>query len=249
MLVFLVACAPQEVPEGVKKEARKAQEPETVVQATGPEPAVTVTQQEVQAIPEQETTPSIPEPVMPAELKELLGRADEKVKSYQYLLGEPPDNRLLDTYYVMGDKIKIKLFEYDPYDIDNYFDTVYLDDEAKTAFGFCENKKRCVSKTLDNTKKKWELDYSQYRKKTPYEWLQEIPPTASIVGPQVHESRSATLISYEESGGGVVEMWIDDTYGLPVKIVKSTPAGEKLVWNFNDFTANALKESDVTPKF
>lgn len=246
VLLFVVACAPQQAPE-TEPEPAPAQ-PEPV--APEAEPAVTVVAPEPTPTagpsPEKEEEPAPTQ--LSKELAALLKKADQKVKSYRYLLGEPPNNLLLDTYYIKGSKIKIDLYEYDPYDLAEYFDTVYLDDETSTAVGYCKSRQRCQSKELDNTVRTFELDYHKYRKTTPYEWLKEIPDTAKIVGPQVHEARSTTLIEYD-TDGAVVEMWIDDTYGLPVKIVQTDASGEKKTWNFNDFLANTLTDADISPPF
>lgn len=248
ILLLVIACAPKaEIPEETKeqikemeKQAEKLEEQLEEIKKTTPTIAP------APSPPEQEE-PEPAEEEMSEQLKELLALADQKVKSYRYLLGEPPENHLLDTYFIKGNKVRINLFEYDPYDPETYFDNVYLDYDAKTAFGYCQSRKRCINKQADNTKKKWELNFEDYIKKTPYEWLKEVPDSAKITGPQVHESRTTLVVEFER-GGSKFKYWIDDTYGMPVKIEKIT-AGQKEMWNFNDFLANTLKDSDVEPPF
>ncbi|MEM2915766.1 MAG: hypothetical protein QXT19_00160 [Candidatus Woesearchaeota archaeon] len=188
-----------------------------------------------------------PVPTVAKELQELLAKADQKVKSYSYLELIIPTKQQPDKFYVKGTKVKIKLYEYEPYIPETYFDTVYLDTATKTAVGRCENKRRCIWPQGDNTKKTWtDLDYNKYLTKTPYEFVKSVPPTATILGPELYDERTVTKIEYEE-GGKLVQMWIDDTYGIPraVRIVPSS--GPELNYKFNDLQFNTLTDKDVTP--
>ena len=133
---------------------------------------------------------------VPEKVKELLTKADNKLVSMGYLYGGPEnDGRFLDTYYIKGDKIKVKLYEDNIYVEDGYFDTVYLNTVEKTAIGRCENQKRCVSSRVDNMNKDFDATYDDYRRKTPYEWLQDITTPAAI-GEEVVDKRSALKIEY-----------------------------------------------------
>jgi hypothetical protein len=188
-----------------------------------------------------------PVPTVSRQMQELLAKADQKVKSYKYLDFVIPTKQQPDTVFVKGSKMKIKLYEYDPYVADTYFDTVYLDTAAKTIVGRCENTRRCVWPQGDNRKKEWtNLDFNQYRFKTPYEWVKTVPVTATIIGPEVFDQRTTTKIEYED-GGKLIQMWIDDTYGVPraVRVVPS--AGTELNYKFNDVYFNTLTDTDVTP--
>lgn len=174
-------------------------------------------------------------------------RADQKLKSYQYLELILPDKKQPDTLFVKGTKIKVRLFEYDPYVPDTYFDTVYLDTVAKTALGRCENRKRCIWPRGDNTKKEWTgLSYDQYRRKTPYEWVKQVPAAARILGPEIHENRGTTKIEYDDAGK-LVQMWIDDTYGVPLEVRIVTSDGQETRYLFNDMQFNHLSDNDVKP--
>ena len=180
---------------------------------------------------------------MSPELRELLGKADQKVKSYKYLYSISADNKFPHTYFVKGNYIKVTLFEVDPYVIDNYYDTVYLDTKSKKAYGYCENLKRCTSRDVDNTKKTYNLTYEDYRVKTPYELLKEIT-FAEIVGPEVVENRQMTKIK-QVNGDILTEIWLDATYGMPRRI--RVTQGEKVLkmYNFSDMTFNTVKDDEV----
>jgi len=186
-------------------------------------------------------------PTVTKELQDLLSRADQKLKSYRYLELILPDKKQPDTISVKGTKIKIRLYEYDPYFPENYMDTVYLDTAAKTIVGRCESRQRCIWTRGDNTKKEWtDLSYDQYRRKTPYEWLKDVPATVRILGPEVHESRATTKVEYDDAGK-LVTMWIDDSYGIPVEVWVTPSSGETVQYLFNDLQFNTLLDKDVTP--
>ncbi len=235
LVLLLVSCAPAAQPAAPAQPAVPAQpaaqpQPSAAPVPPGPSPV------EVK-----------PVPTVSKELQALLTKADQKVKSYAYLELIIPTKQQPDMIYVKGTKVKIKLYEYDPYIPETYFDTVYLDTVAKTAMGRCENRKRCIWPQGDNTKKEWTgLDYNKYLSKTPYEFVKSVPQTATIIGPEVYDQRSVTKIEYEE-GGKLVHMWIDDTYGIPraIRIVPSS--GTELNYKFNDIQFNTILDKDVTP--
>jgi hypothetical protein len=231
LVLMLISCAPAAPPAApAQPAAPPAAQPAPEPLPPGPTPV------EVK-----------PVPTASKELQALLSKADQKVKSYAYLELIIPTKQQPDRFYVKGTKAKIKLYEYDPYVADTYFDTVYLDTAAKTAIGRCESNRRCVWPQGDNRKKEWkDLDYSKYLTKTPYEFVKSVPPTATIVGPEVSEERTVTKIEYEE-GGKLIQMLIDDMYGIPrsVRIVPSS--GQELNYKFNDMQFNSLTDKDVNP--
>ena len=235
-VLFLIACAPAQP----TAPAEPAAEPKEVV--VTPEPAAPP------AVVQPGPTPveAKPEPAVSKELQALLSRADQKLKSYQYLELVIPDKQQPDTIAVRGSRIKITLYEYEPYVPAEYFDTVYLETSTKTAVGRCENQKRCIWHRGDNTNREWKLDYDKYRRKTPYEWLKGAPAAATIIGPEVHENRATTKIQYDDAGK-FVTMWIDDTYGIPVEIWIITSSNEKTTYKFNDLQFNTILDRDVTP--
>lgn len=176
------------------------------------------------------------------ELRELLQKADNEVKSTSYLYAESPGNIGFDTYFVKGTKIKIALFEKNDYNVEDYFNIVYLDAVEKTAHGTCENKKRCLTKIADNTKKVYTLDYDEYRTKTPYEWIKDIE-YAEILGYEMINNKAVTKIRFEQNEIET-EMWVDNRYGLPHKIIVKYNGDEK-TYSFKNLLANTVKDSDV----
>ncbi len=230
LLLFLLACAP-------------AAQPAQPVPAPAVPPTITPTPE-----PQPGPTPieTKPVPTVSKELQDLLSRADQKLKSYKYLELILPDKKQPDTISVKGTKIKIGLYEYDPYIPDEYMDTVYLDTAAQTIVGRCVSRKRCVWPQGDNTKELYtDLDYNQYRRKTPYEWLKTIPATATITGPEVHENRATTKVEYDDAGKHYM-FWIDDNYGIPVEFWIVPSSGETVKYKFNDLQFNSVTDADVT---
>lgn len=176
------------------------------------------------------------------ELRELLQKADNEVKSTSYLYAEAPGNVGFDTYFVKGTKIKIAIFEKNDYNVEDYFNIVYLDTVDKTAHGTCENKKRCLTKIADNTKKVYKLDYDEYRTKTPYEWIKDIE-YAEILGYEMINNHAVTKIRFEQNEIET-EIWVDNRYGLPHRII-ITYNGEEKTYSFKNLLANTVKDSDV----
>lgn len=260
LLALLVACAPMEAKEKdnttKKEDDSKTTEKETVKEKVI-EPKEEKTKTETKkAEPEPEpksetkTTETKEAPAnLPEAIKSKIATANTKLKSMSYLYGGAEEKgRFLDTYHVLGDKIKVKLYEDNYYVVDDYFDTVYLDDALKTATGRCEHQRRCISANTDNTKKIFNVNYADYRRKTPYEWLSDIPAAAEIDGPEVVDKRSALKIHYPK-GENKVEMWLDETYGVPLQIKITDPEDNEEFYQFTNVNFNSLKQEDVLPAF
>ncbi len=210
-------------------------------------PVVEAPEEEVEeeSVPAPVVKQALPDPVvkMSPELRDLLSNADQKVKSYKYMYSISKDNRYPHTYFVKGNYIKIKLFEVDPYYIENYYDTVYLDAKSKAARGFCESKSRCAIRDIDNTERMFNVSYTDYRVRTPYEFLKEITH-AEIVGPELIENRQTVKVR-QYDGDIVTDFWLDATYGMPRKIVVTKEDSTLSTYNFADMTFNTLSDSDV----
>ncbi|MBW3005123.1 hypothetical protein KY310_04795 [Candidatus Woesearchaeota archaeon] len=256
LLALLVACAPMEAKEKdntTKKEEVKESttDKETVAEkVVEPKKETTTATETKQAEPAPKTETKTTAPAnLPEAIKARIDAANTKLTSMSYLYGSPENKgRFLDTYHVLGDKIKVKLYEDNYYVVDDYFDTVYLDDALKTATGRCEHQRRCISANTDNTKKIFTVSYADYRRKTPYEWLSDIPATAKVDGPEVVDKRSALKIQYPK-GENKVEMWLDGTYGAPLQVKITDPEDNEEFYQFANVQFNSLKKEDVLPAF
>ncbi len=242
LMLFLAACAPAPVKPEVKAPPLEEKLPEA---PPAPEvgikpPARPLPSERVdQGAPTQPKTEVVAESkvTMSPALRDLLKRSDEKLSSLQYLYGGTETKDLfLDTYYVKGTKMKIKKYSEDYYVREGYYDTIYYD----LGVACCEEPSRCKSHNVDNTGKKFDVDASTLQiPKSPYQWIKEVPASAQIVGPQTFNSRSVTYIKYTDDKGQQVEMWVDDTYGVPHRVI----AGEAK-YQFNDMLFNGLKDSN-----
>jgi len=255
LLLLIVACAPMEVKEEAETKepakepaAEKTTVDEKVVETKTAEPTETEKETTPAPMPKKTETKAEAPKEIPAELKELMEKADMKLTSMVYLYGSPEsEGRFLDTYHVVGDKMKVQLYEGNYYLRQDYFDTVYLDTTEKTATGRCENKRRCVFPDMDNTGRVFAANYDDYRRKTPYEWLQDIT-TPEILGPEIVDKRSTLKIKYPK-GDTEIEMWLDNTYGVPLQLKIIHPDDEEEMYQFTNLQFNTLKEEDVLPAF
>ncbi|RMD58510.1 hypothetical protein D6825_00535, partial [Candidatus Woesearchaeota archaeon] len=203
---------------------------------------VSSSKEDVESSP-QET--SVQSSELSPKIRDLVKRKDEKLKSLQYLYGgTDTGNLFLDTYFIKGDRMKIKKFSEDYYVLEGYYDNIYV----HSAIACCEELSRCKSHNVDNTGKPFDVDVSQLSiPKTPLEWMDEIRSNAKVIGPQTVDSRSVTYIVYTDDQGREVHMWLDDTYGVPHKV--EIKKGEELLsrHKFNDMKFNTLKDSDFIP--
>jgi hypothetical protein len=253
-LIFLAACTPAAMP--AKQEAPVTEKEASPVKTTTQEAQKTASEPMVAKLPparplpseRQATQPPASEVVvtqkatMSPALRDLLKRADEKVSSIQFLYGGTDTSDLfLDTYLVKGTKMRVKKYKENYYVREGYYDNIYVDSAA----GCCEELSRCKSANVDNTNKKFDIDLSLLKTpKTPYQWIKEVPSDAQIVGPQTVNSRSVTFIKYNIPDGSEVQMWVDDNYGVPHKVVVVDKNGNPRKYQFNDMVFNTLKDAD-----
>jgi len=259
LFLLLVACAKptgqeeaQELPDtasGQAQEVAKTPEPQAseAGQVSEPEvgrkpPAMTPPFEKVVTQTAPDTTVSAPKAELSPQIRDLLKRSQEKLTSVQYLYGGTATKGLfLNTYLVKGDKRKIKLYEENYYVRDGYYDNVYVN----LAVGCCEEQARCKSHNVDNTGKKFDVDVAALGfPRTPMEWMQDIESNAIVVGPQTFNSRSVTHIKYVRPDGVEVLMWVDDTYGVPHKVVFMKDGAETEKHQFNDMKFNGLKDAE-----
>ncbi|MBI4140976.1 DUF2092 domain-containing protein [Candidatus Woesearchaeota archaeon] len=246
LLLILASCADNKTAEQTT--------PTTNAQQTTPE---NTQQESVQETiidePEQTKTQLPPAPIennviieksrrLSPELRDLLQKADNEVKSMTYLYAESPGNIGFDTHFIKGTKIKIAIFEKNDYAVDDYFNIVYLDTTDQTAHGTCENRKRCLTKIVDNTKRVYDLNYNDYRTKTPYEWIKDVE-YAEITGYEMINNKAVTKIEFEQNEIKT-EMWVDNRYGLPHRII-ITDNGEETTYSFKNLLVNTVKDTDV----
>jgi len=247
--------ADQELADKLKEVEEKITEVEKKVEEQKPveedkeQATVVVEKQPEESLEPKETPPS---PVVQeqsvsteisAEVKELLARADSKIKSFSYMLAPPPDQLARDKWLVKGTKIKVELYNDNYVEPDTYYDNIYLDTENKVADGFCLNQRttRCAEPGQHFT-----LDYADTYQKSPYQWLKEISGTPKIISSEVVYDRRVSVVEYEKDGS-TYRQWVDQYSGLPIRIEKD---GERTSrWEFRYLAINNVLDSDlVKPK-
>lgn len=271
VLLLLVACAPKEasydreegdsakdttkeddkVTEDKSESADKKEEVGRTPPKRTPPSQKLEEKQKTEDVPEKKEEPKDELAGLDPQIKDLVSRADEKVKSYSFLYGGPETNFIFkDTYIIKGDKIKVQKYEEDYYVRANETTHVYLDTAEQTATGCCETRARCLTPNDDYTKAKYVFDFAELNAKlpkTPYQWLKEIPSTAKVKGSETFNTRSITVISYEKEDGSTVHMKLDDTYGLPHQVVITDGENEIGKYQFNDLNFNSWKDEDFVP--
>ncbi|MBW2974561.1 hypothetical protein KY366_02485 [Candidatus Woesearchaeota archaeon] len=182
---------------------------------------------------EEEAEPEEPEEIIkiPNDIREMLERAENKLKSYSYNY-KGPASEIAYQVYVNGDNMKIVLPKANTEEKDKRYNTVYLDMAEKTAQAYCIGYSACEGKTG----KIKDLDYGDTYIETPKDWLDKIERTEKIDERRV-EGRDAV---YLETNAG--RMVIESYYGFLYKVED----GSK-VWEFTDAKFNSVGKEDVMP--
>lgn len=182
--------------------------------------------------------PEEPEPVIPDEVKELIIKKD-KVKSYSYNFGVLNQG---NTYHILGDKVKIELFEKPSTSKEDQYDTVFLDNTKKTAFGSCENPSCDVSLRS----KYRELDYNQYKlTSTPFDIFDDIKTVELSDRGKLINDRDTVMVKIADYGDNQIEAFLDNFYAFPHEIKITDPDGEETLLQYHNVQINSLKEGDV----
>ena len=233
LVILLIGCssAPEQTTTKVMQEITESTEPTQQKQESSmpppPPPGV---------VPAETTA----KPIMSKELVALLSKVD-KVKSYEFTYAPPPDNLARDRYSAKGNKIRIKKI-YNPqmFVPAEYYDTVYLDTEKKTAIAFCESRDSKCTKGRQN----YPLKYDSVIIQMPYELTKGI--TAGKLGQsETLFDRNVNRISYEKDGKEYT-FWVDNRYALVVRMTISEN-GKIQRYDYMDLAVDNVKDEWVNP--
>jgi len=218
-IVFLVGCA--------KEEAK--------VETTTPSAPTTTT------TPETVAEPADYDP----KVQRLIDKFNDKVKTYSYYHTYKGKEQKLHKYFIRLDhnKVKIELYEINRYKKETYYDSVFLDMDKQIARGYCldDRKARC-----DDTFREFKLNYGDWLVKFPHEWIEDIPSSAKVITSETLSQRKANVIAYEKNGK-LHKIWIDVTFGLPMKVQIEKPEDTILeMYEFKDMAVSGLTEVDLT---
>lgn len=178
-------------------------------------PAADVGQINKEAVQERTAQPSEANP----KIVELLVNKGA-IPNIIYEYSRPPEDPKIYKYYLKGDNARIDLprVNYLPKG-EARLDTVYLNIASRKATGYCEEKIVC-----EDRKKAFDLDFDKYYYRNPYDWLQDVPIDAEIVGTEQISTRDVTHLKYDESGT-TTEVWIDEFYKVPLEVKVTSGLG------------------------
>lgn len=248
LIVFVAACAQQTItcPDGQIVTDSSLCETEPQEQVNQPDEPV-VQPEEPETPPQPPTTQ--PEQEMDAELQALLEKHESRVKSVSFhytpievtAAGIRKDQG--DQYFVYDNLIKVERIRPQSIDKSTYADTIYLNTETNTAQGFCMNRRDCSTEGEER-----EAAYTNFIIKLPHEYIDDVPPTATMGDTINFQDRRAVVVRW--SNGEYMEMYIDEFTGLPLHV--ATYESEEYAditggVEFQEITYNMVKEEDVTP--
>lgn len=237
ILMFLVGCAKQEAAP-----APVANDPETTKTVTSApaneaEPATTATTKE-----EPTTTTATTTKTMTKTMTQLLQKHVGRVTSISYMYQDATNKPEEWETWVKDNKMHVKLREMDNVKEDVYIDNVYLDLSAQTAKGFCE---RAVYRCADPNSPV-DVKFAKYYRKNPIDWIESVTYAEKLAEEQM-QMRTVWKIQYEENGA-TIQMWVDDYYGVPVKI-KETRGSAVNEYIYEDIEFNSVEDSDLAHGF
>lgn len=159
------------------------------------------------------------------------------------------------TLFARGNKLKIAFAEHRKFNPKSNhgqanYDQVYLDLEAKSAYAVCDNK-GVVCET--DKGKAFKLDYeSEKGVVTPATLLDRIGSGSDVKHLRgiTYNSRKVTIVDYINTETELEEIYLDDFYGLPLKLViYGYGGGEKVVLRQDTFAiidVGGVKNNQVT---
>ncbi len=174
------------------------------------------------------------EPVITPEAKVLFAK-NSKLNSYTYFYYGPPNDALGISYAFFGNRSRVALTKSSRLSDGNYYDFVYLNLSSKTAAAYCEAVDCSVKGPLD-------VDFSTYILPTPLDFVNSVS-SAGIKSSELIEGRKVAVVPYSNKEGVNGTMWVEMTYGVPLKVIINSTKYE-----FREAFFNTLVEADVMPK-
>ena len=189
-----------------------------------------------------EVAPSPPQKEPTAEVKELLEKHNP-LKSVQYLM----DTGLANTFtvYLRGDKLKkeITRSRYEAITADFvYYNTVYVDRVARTAYTHCIFDQLCPALIRDQA---LVLDFEDEDIITPIQIIEGVT-YAEKVGQERFDNRDTIILEYTNDDGKRERLWVETFFGLPLqqRIYDGDEVAERRT--FTRVSFNSVKDDDVT---
>lgn len=209
--------------------------------AAEPEPVKTTEPAKTTTTSEPVVTEPEPEPVkqMSDKMVELLGKSNGRVSSMEYMYQDALNKPEEWKTWVKGNLIHIELRELENVRDDVYVDNIYLNTATQTAVGYCEAKVYRCADPNDGI----EVNYKKYARKSPRDWLAAIE-YAEKDSEETLQQRTAWKVYGTDNKGRDFTMWIDEYYGLPIKVVVAE-GSTKNEYIYEDIGFNGVEESDL----
>jgi hypothetical protein len=233
--MFIAGCAKQ--PVVTKEPTEPVQDVEkTTVKST---PTKTTPTETVETQPETESEPAkVPSKAIQALLEKHVGRVTSLRYMYQDQTMKPEE---WETW-IKDDKMHVRLRELDNVRGDVYIDHIYMDLSTKVAQGYCEmHVYRCADPNSPV-----DVTFQKYYRKSPIDWIESVTYAEKETEEQMQQ-RTVWKIKYTE-GAKTVAMWVDDYYGIPVK-VRVTEGSAVNEYIFEDIAINSVEDSDLQHGF
>ncbi len=234
VLMFVAGCATQEAePVPVEEfQEKQATEPKTTVK----EPAPVQKEDPV----EVKTEPALP--TMNKKVAELLTKHQNRVTSLRYMYQDQTNKPEEWETWTDGSTMHVKLREMDNVKGDVYVDNIYLELGSKKAQGYCErNVYRCADPNSPV-----DVSFGKYYRKSPLDWIQSITYAEKETEEQMQQ-RTVWKLKIPQ-GDTTLYMWVDDYYGVPVKIREVTN-GVANEYIFEDIAFNTVDKDDLGHNF
>jgi len=236
-LLLLAACA-KEAPSTLT----------TPVAPTEPPVAKAMPVPSPEPVKEMEAQPTAPPAqIIPDALKtQLAKRTTIKSVAYDF---KTTKETLQYHFMVRGNKAKVTPAGTQTLTKDGkYFTSIYLDLNAKTAVAWCDDNNLCDSYA---EKGPFQVNYDEYYRKTPFDWTLELEqgkylPLTKDAGDTLVNDRTASSWRHEE-GGIVTRYYVDNFYGVVLKVELIEGEGKKTNYIFESTAFNTVTDADVTP--
>ena len=224
LLLVVAACVPQQQPS-VQQPAAQPSQPS--VQQPAAQPS-----QPVAAAPQQ--------PAIDPLIKELLEK-HRSVTSLHYVLDDGTPSAVI--VWLKGDKLKKEIFR-TRLGLETYYELVYVDRAAKTAYTHCAAAAGCAAEHRD---KAIPLNFAaENAVLTPFDLLKDVT-SAEKIGTERFDERSTIIIQFTNEDGHREQLLVDSFFGVPLQQRIYGDDDEVLEKHtFTKVAFNSLKEADVT---
>lgn len=178
---------------------------------------------------ENDFKPSIIDYGIDGDVKAILEKgSNAKSLSYSYMGPETGIKQF--KFYVKDKYVAYKPGTGRSYDLESFYDTIFINKSAKTAYTYC------ASQECYYPGKKKVLDFDESYIDTPYDWVDGLT-SASKEGEMRLQNRDVWKVATNKG-----TLYIDTYYGIPLKVESNGAEHEFFVMEFN-----SVSDEEVIP--